>query len=306
MVEGIQLLQSLSDAISDLAERVSPSVVKVEMGRWGGSGVVWDKEGHVATANHVVGRRKSATVELQDGRSFEAKVVGRDPSSDIALLKIEATGLKPLELGDSEKVKSGEFVFALANSVGGRVSITSGIVTNPGRTIPGWWGVVVEGAIITDARLNPGYSGGPLVDAAGRMIGMNVAFASSRGIAVPANALSSTLEKLARDGRIKRAYLGVATEPISLPKEVVRAANLEEARGILVLSVESGSPASKAGIAIGDVILKMGGKPAGSMYDLHRMLDEQVIGKSTNLTVLRGGVPTELKVTPAEAKEWVE
>jgi len=285
---------------------VSPSVVKVEMGRWGGSGVVWDSEGHVLTANHVLGRRKSATIEFPDGRSFEAKVVGRDPSSDVALLKIEATGLAPIEVGDSQKVKSGQFVLALANSVGDRVSITSGIITNPGRTIPGWWGVVVEDAIITDARLNPGYSGGPLVDASGKMIGMNVAFAASRGVAVPISALKNTVAILSRDGKIRRAYLGIAAEPISLPKDLARAAGTGEEQGILVRSTEEGSPAAKAGITVGDILVKLGKDPVTSLYDLHRLLNDQVIGKSVSVSVLRGGVVKELKITPEEAREWNE
>src|SRR3989442_15216297 len=168
------------------------------MGRWGGRGVVWAKGGHLVTANHVVGRRTSVKVELQDGRSLEAKIVGRDPTSDVALLKVEATGLKPIEVGDSQPLKSGQFVLALANSLGSRVNITSGIVTNPSRTIPGWWGVVVEAAVITDARLNPGYSGGPLVDASGKMLGRNVAYASSRGIALPVSPLQEMAPKLTR------------------------------------------------------------------------------------------------------------
>ena len=299
-------MQSLSDAISGLAERVSPSVVKVEMGRWAGSGVVWDKEGHVVTANHVVGRRKSATVSLQDGRNLEAKIIGRDPTSDVALLKVDSDGLKPIEVGDSQAVKSGQFVLALANSLGSRVNITSGIVTNPSRTIPGWWGVVVEDAVITDARLNPGYSGGPLVDASGKMVGMNVAYASSRGIAVPASSLKGIVGKLSRDGKIRRAYLGIAPQPISLPKELERGAKLSQDGGILVLSTESGSPASKAGLSVGDIIVKIGDHPVAGVYDLHKALNEAVIGKSTGLWVLRGGVITELKVVPEEAREWNE
>jgi S1-C subfamily serine protease len=306
MEDGLQLLQSLSDAISGLAEQVSPSVVKVEMGRWGGSGVVWDKEGHVVTANHVVGRRSSAIVELQDGRRLEAKILGRDPTSDIAVLKVEATGLKPIEVGDSQPLKSGQFVLALANSLGSRVNITSGIVTNPSRTIPGWWGVVVEDAVITDARLNPGYSGGPLVDASGKMIGMNVAYASSRGIAVPVNTLKGIASKLSREGKIRRSYLGIAPEPISLPKELSKAAKLSQDQGILVLSTEPGSPASKAGAFVGDIIVSIGDHEVANLYELHKALDERLIGKTVSLRVLRGGVITELKVTPEEAKEWNE
>ena len=306
MEDDTQLLQSLSDAISGLAERVSPSVVKVEMGRWGGSGVLWDKEGHVVTANHVVGRRTSAKVELQDGRSLEAKIIGRDPTSDVALLKVEATGLKPIEVGDSQPLKSGQFVLALANSLGSRVNITSGIVTNPSRTIPGWWGVVVEDAVITDARLNPGYSGGPLVDASGKMIGMNVAYASSRGIAVPVSTLKGIASKLSREGKIRRSYLGIAPEPISLPKELSKAAKLSQNQGILVLSTEPGSPASKAGAFVGDIIVKIGDHEVANLYELRKALDEQLIGKTVSLRVLRGGVITELKVTPEEAKEWNE
>lgn len=297
-----QILQSLSDAIVGVAEKVAPSVVRVGSSGWvGGSGVVWSKDGYIVTSSHVVERLSVVEVGLKEGSSYEAKVIGRDPYSDIALLKIEANTLKPIELGDSEVLKVGQFVLAVANPFGQQPSATSGIVTSPNRTLRGWWGRIMENVIVTDAPLNPGYSGGPLVDAWGRMVGLNTAYISSRGIAIPVSTLKRVVDRLARDGSIKRAYLGIVSDAISLPKEIATQPQVNQERGMIVLSVSPESPAKAAGLAIGDVIVKFDQKPVTSIYDFHRLLTDEVIGKKTTLSILRAEKLMELTVSPSEA-----
>lgn len=297
------LLQSLSDAVADLAERISPSVVRVGDGRRQGTGIVWDSEGHILTADHVVGRADVLEVALHDGRRMEAKVVGRDPDNDLALLKVGAGGLVPLEAMNGRALRAGELVFAFANLAGKDPSVASGVVTSPSRGIQGWWGVMIEDAVITDAQLNPGYSGGPLVDAWGRLVGMNVACFSSRGVAVSAKTLKERAGRLVKDGRIRRGYLGIVAEPVALPEEIASKPEVGQETALLVRSVEAGTPAKAAGLTIGDVLVKFSGSPLTDIGDLHGLLSADVIGKSVPLTVLRGERTSDLTVTPKEAEE---
>jgi S1-C subfamily serine protease len=301
----LQILQSLSDATVEVVEKLAPSIVRVGAGgyRFGGSGIVWSKDGRIVTANHVVERFTEVEVGLpKEGKSLEGRVVGRDAYSDIALVKVEAGDLKPIELGDSESVKVGQFVLAFANPLGNQQpSVTSGIVTSARRSFGGGWGWrMMEDVVVTDAPLNPGYSGGPLVDAWGRMVGLNSAFVSSRGIAIQVNKVKTIAERLARDGRIKRGYLGIVSNEISLPEDLSSSAN--QGDGIILVSVEPGSPAKKAGLVIGDIILKFGQNPVTSTYDLHKLLTEEVIGKPTKVSVLRAEKLMDLTITPGEAR----
>ncbi len=301
--EGIQLLQSFSNAVAELAEKVSPSVVNINAGRRNGTGIVWSAEGHILTASHVLGRSESPTVILSDGKEVEAKVVGRDQYTDVALLKIDAQGLTPIQAGTSEDVKVGQFVLALANAFGKKASATSGIVTSQTRSMRGWWGVVIENAVVSDAKLNPGYSGGPLVDASGRLLGMNVAYFSGRGVAVSVDSLKETLSMLQKDGRVKKGFLGVVVEPIELPEELQKTPAIGQAEGLLVKAVDATSPAKSAGVAIGDIIVKLGDARATDEYELHKALSADTVGKPVSLWVLRGEKLTELKVTPKEAEQ---
>lgn len=301
--EAAQLLQSFSNAVAELADSVSPSVVNVNTGRRSGTGVVWDAEGHIVTANHVIGRATAPTVTLSDGKELQAKVVGRDMYTDVALLHVDADGLTPFEAGSAKDLKVGQFVLALADAFGRRASATSGIVTSHSRRMRGWWGAVIENAVVSDAKLNPGYSGGPLVDASGRMIGMNVAYFAGRGIAVSVDSLKEIVEKLSRDGRVKKGFLGVVVEPIELPDELAKRSEVGQGEALLVRAVDAQSPAKTAGVAIGDVILRLGDARASDEYELHRALSGEVVGKPSDLWVLRGEKLTGLKVTPKEAEE---
>lgn len=302
-IEGSQLLQSLSDAVSHLAEKVTPSVVNVNSGRRTGTGIVWSREGYVVTADHVVGRSDAPKVRLIDGRELEAKVVGRDPYVDVALLKLDADGLVPIQAADGNTLKVGQFTLAMANAFGQKPSATSGIVTSHGVSMRGFWGVHVEDAVVTDAKLNPGYSGGPLVDATGNLLGMNVAFFSGRGIALSTRALRESVETLSRDGGIRKGRLGVVVEPIELPEEIATGPGVNQQQGLLVRAVESRSPARTAGVAMGDIILRLGDAEATDEYRLQRALRGEAVGRPASLWVLRGEQLTELKITPEEAEE---
>jgi S1-C subfamily serine protease len=301
---GTALLQSLSDAVAELAERVSASVVTVGNGRRWGTGFVWSKEGHIVTANHVVGRAETLHVRLNNGTELDAKVMGRDSTNDVALLKIErSNGLVPLETIDGDGVRSGQLIFAFANPMGQRPSVTSGIVTSPSRNIRGWYGVAIENAVITDAQLNPGYSGGPLVDVSGKLVGMNVAYFSSRGIAVASETLKQSVSSLSDYGKIRRGYLGIIAEPIELPEELASKAEIGQESGLLVRSVEDDTPAKASGLTLGDIIVKLGDNKLEDLYDLQKVLTDKAVGATVSLWVLRGGKPTELKITPKEADE---
>ena len=298
----MQLLQSFSNAVTELAESVSPAVVNVNAGRRGGTGIVWSSDGLVVTASHVVGHSTGPTVVLNDGKELEARVVGRDPYTDIALLKVDASELTPVKVGSADGIRVGQFVLALANATGKKASATSGIITSHRRSMRGFWGVMIEDAVVSDAKLNPGYSGGPLVDASGNLLGMNVAYFAGRGIAVSVDLLKETVGKISKDGRVKNGFLGVIVEPVDLPEELAKSAEVGQNDGVLVRSVDAGSPARAAGVMMGDIILKLGDAPATDEYELHKALSGDVVGKTVALRILRAEKAVELQVTPREAE----
>ncbi len=297
------ILESISEAIVGVTERISPSVVQIGAGRWrGGTGTVWSKDGHIVTSNHVIGRMQEVEVGFNDGSKQTAKVVGRDPYSDIALLKVDSDNLTPVETGNSDTLKVGQFVLALANPFGRQPSATSGIVTNPAFSIRGPWGGM-DKVVVTDARLNPGYSGGPLIDAKGKIVGINAAYANNRGLSVPVNTVKTVVDKLMADGRIKRAYMGITADTIRLPEHLSNQNQVNQPNALIVYGVDQDSAAKKAGLAIGDVIIKLDGKPVETLVDLRALLDDKAIGRQVKLSVLRGEKLTELTITPTEAEE---
>jgi len=303
-------LVSFSEAIENVADKVSQSVVSVRSKtRGNGSGVVWTSDGLIVTCSHIVRKLDELEVSLSNGKSFPAKVIGNDPYSDIALLKIQANGkndsisLNPIEIGDSENLKAGQFVLALANPYGEYPSITEGIITSERSSLGGgWWGGITNNIVITDARLNPGYSGGPLVDVEGKMIGLNAAYVSSRGIAIRASKVRNITDQLAKYGAIKIAYLGVVTDEISLPREVGAQLKPSQEEGLMVLSVENDTPAKKAGLLLGDIIIGFDDQPIANIHDLRRqLLNQDVIGKSVKLAIIRGEKKSEITITPRES-----
>ncbi|MFL6440345.1 MAG: S1C family serine protease [Nitrososphaeraceae archaeon] len=309
-------LLSLSEEIERVADNVSRSIVSVHSrNRGNGSGVIWNVDGHIVTCSHIVGELDEVEVSLSNGKRYRAKVIGNDPYSDIALLKIEATNgkddilpLKPIEIADSENLKAGQFVLALANPYGEYPSITEGIITSERRSIrgveAGWrWAPadVMDNIVITDTRLNPGYSGGPLVNAEGKMIGLNVAYISSRGIAIRTNKVKNISKQLAKDGAIKLARLGIVTDQISLPPEVGAQLEPIQEEGLIVLSVKKETAAKKAGLLIGDIIVRFDDEPITKLHDLRRqLLKQDAIGKSVKLTIIRAEKKTELIIVPKE------
>ena len=298
-VGSLQILQSFSEAMTELAGKDGSSVVRVRSRRGFGSGVVWTEDGYVLTCSHVVGRASIVEVGLPKGPRLEARVVGHDPYLDMALLKVERTGLKPVEAGDSEGARVGQLVFAFANPFGGNPSTTSGIVTTAKASL-GWGPGAGEDVIVTDAPLNPGYSGGPLVDASGKMIGLNVAYANSRGISIPINAVKGTISSLISDGRVRMAHLGISTDVISFPKRLAEDARLDQEAGLLILEVEPDSPAKKAGLVVGDILVSFDSSPITSHNELYRRLTKDAIGKPIEIGILRAERLIRLTITPSE------
>jgi S1-C subfamily serine protease len=309
-------LLSLSEEIERVADNVSRSIVSVHSrNRGNGSGVIWNVDGHIVTCSHIVGELDEVEVSLSNGKRYRAKVIGNDPYSDIALLKIEATNgkddilpLKPIEIADSENLKAGQFVLALANPYGEYPSITEGIITSERRSIRGvgagcGWAPSdeMDNIVITDTRLNPGYSGGPLVDVQGKMIGLNVAYISFRGIAIRTNKVKNISEHLAKDGAIKIARLGIVTDHISLPPEVGAQLEPIQEEGLIVISVQKETAAKKAGLLIGDIIVRFDDEPITKLHDLRRqLLKKDAIGKSVKLAIIRAEKKTELIIVPEE------
>ena len=297
-INPLQLLKSLSDATAGLVRRLAPSIVNVNSTMTSGTGVVVNSDGYVVTCHHVLGR--SASIKIGSGEKiFEARTVGVDPYSDIALLKTEQKALKPIEIGDSDRLSPGQFVLALANPFNRQPTVTTGIITSIGATLRGWRGTAMENVIATDAKLNPGFSGGPLVDASGRMIGLNTAYVWSRGIAIPSNKVKNIADLLMSGGKIKRAYLGIVSNTVPIPLETAKQTHISQDAGVMVFSVEPGSPAKKGGLAMGDVIVKFNDRSVANFYDLPQLLTENLAGKNIKLSILRGEKLMELTVIPS-------
>lgn len=311
-------LLSLSQEIEHVADNISQSVVSIRSrNRGNGSGVIWNADGNIVTCSHIVGELNEVEVSLSNGKSYPAKVIGNDPYSDIALLKIEAANskddilpLKPIEIADSDNLKAGQFVLALANPYGEYPSITEGIITSERRSIRGeggrgagwqWAADVMDNIVITDTRLNPGYSGGPLVDVEGKMIGLNIAYISSRGIAIRTSKVKTISEQLTKDGAIKIARLGIVTDEISLPREVAAQLQPIQEEGLIVLSVKKDTAAKKAGLLIGDIIVRFDDQPITNIHDLRRqLLKRDAIGKSAKLAIIRAEKKTDIVIVPEE------
>src|SRR3989304_5315698 len=302
LVNPLEVLKSLSDATTALIQKISKSVVSVNSHMSRGTGIVLNKEGYIVTCNHVL--QGCSTVKIGQGeKSYAATIVGTDPYNDIALLKAEQGNFTPIELADSTKLNTGQYVLALANPFNRQQpTATTGIITNAEATIRQWRGTAMENVIATDAKLNPGFSGGPLIDTSGKMIGMNTAYVWSRGIAIPANKVKAIAERLIHGGKTKRAYLGIVSNTVMIPQELAEEADIDQETGVMVFSVERGSPAKKAGLAMGDVIVKFNGKPVTDFYDLPALLTDEVIGKQTTITILRGEQLATLTITPKEAE----
>ncbi len=267
-----------------------------------GSGVIITPDGTILTNNHVIDGATDIKVQLSDKREFVAKLVGADPKSDVAVLKIEGKDLPTLPLGDSSQLNVGDLIFAIGDPFGVGETATMGIVSATGRSQLGIEDY--ENFIQTDAAINPGNSGGPLVDSAGRVVGVNTAtILPAQGIcfAIGINTAKFVASRLLRDGRIRRSFIGVSAQTVPVHRRVVRFYDLPKESGALALSVEENSPAKRAGLRDGDIIVALEGKPVAGVDDLHRVLTDVRVGVSSTLTVLRLTEKLELKIVPEEA-----
>jgi S1-C subfamily serine protease len=306
VVNDDALLDAYSRAVTHAVEAVAPSVVSIDVqarsvqgrpGRRGGtgsgSGFVVAADGLILTNSHVVDGAGRVTVTLPDGRECDADTVGQDPHTDVAVLRISAPELTAAELGDSRTLRPGQLVIAIGNPYGFQHSVTAGVVSALGRSLRSRSGRLIEHVIQTDAALNPGNSGGPLVASDGRVVGVNTAIiASGQGLcfAVPISTVTAVLPSLLRDGRVRRGYLGLAGQSVPLLRRVTRFHRLAQAGGVLVTSLEANAPAAAAGIHEGDLIIGFDDQIVESLDDLHRLLTETRIGTTVTLTLLRDAV----------------
>jgi len=308
-----EALDAYSLAVTTVAERLSPSVANLRVSRrvrggrildGGGSGVVITPDGFTLTSAHVVARTAgSGRASFVDGRELEFEVVGSDPLSDLAVLRVDARDLVPAELGDAERLRVGQLVVAIGNPHGFTGSVTAGVVSALGRSLPTRSGAnvrVVDNVIQTDAALNPGNSGGALADGRGRVVGINTAVAGvGLGLAVPINAATRRIVgALMADGRFRRAYLGIAGGPRPLPPRLAR--ELGRKSGVEIAQVVEGGPADQAGMLSEDLIVELEGTPIESMDDLQRVVVSEVIGRAVRAKVVRAGRERELELVPAE------
>jgi len=307
------LLDAYSRAVVSAVEAVAPAVVSIDVhlrgekpgrrppGRAGsGSGFIFASDGLILTNSHVVDRAEMIDVRLADGREYRADLIGHDPDTDVAVVRISAPDLAAVAFGDSAALRPGQLVVAIGNPYGFQHSVTAGVVSALGRSLRARNGRLIEHVIQTDAALNPGNSGGPLVSSGGRVVGVNTAIiAGGQGLsfAVPISTVTTVLPALLRDGRVRRGYLGIAGQDVPLLRRVTRFHRLGQGGGVLVTSLEPGAPAHAAGLREGDIIVALDTQPVASIDDLHRLLTEERIGAAVTLGLLRGAERVEVRVT---------
>jgi len=300
-----EALDAYSNAVITVAERLAPSVANLRVSRGrragGGSAVVITPDGFMLTSAHVVeGSTRPGRASFVDGRELRFEVVGSDPHSDLAVVRADAADLVPAELGDAERLRVGQLVVAIGNPNGFAGSVTAGVISALGRSLPTGSGRIVDNVIQTDAALNPGNSGGALADGQGRVIGVNTAVAGvGLGLAVPVNAATrAILAALMTEGRFRRAYLGIAGGARPLPPRLAR--KLARASGVEVVQVADDSPAAAAGLRSEDLIVELDGAPIADVADLQRLMAVEKIGAAVSLKILRQGRELELSLVPAE------
>ena len=319
------ILDAYSKAVIRAAETVSPSVVNIEVRhrsrggatdprrpdemRGSGSGFIFTPDGFILTNSHVVHHAARLEATLSDGRRFQADLVGDDPATDLAVVRIAAGNLTPASLlvpaslGDSHAVRVGQLVIAIGNPYGFQCTVTAGVISALGRSLRSTSGRLIDSVIQTDAALNPGNSGGPLVTSRGDVIGVNTAvILPAQGIcfAIGINTAKFVAGRLIKDGRIRRGWIGVAGQDVSLPRRVVRFHDLPVESGILVASIEPGSPALRSGLLEGDVIVGFAGQPVAGVDALHRLLAEEKVGTRTPLTIMRRADKMSLEIVAEE------
>jgi len=310
------VLDAYSQAVTRVAEDVSPSVVKVEVAResrsrrrsggGSGSGFVVTEDGFILTNSHVVHAAPSIhsiEVRLLDGRKARATLVGDDPDTDLAVVRIGLSKLRPARLGDSGRLKVGQLVVAIGNPLGFQCTVTAGVVSALGRSLRSVSGRLIEGVVQTDAALNPGNSGGPLVASSGAVVGLATAvILGAQGIcfAIPSNTVEYVAGRLIKDGRIRRSQIGVRGQDVPLVTRLSRFHDISEAKAVLVVEVVTNSPAARAGIREGDFLFGFAGEKVSGIDDLHRLLTEERIGRPAEVELLRGTERKSIPIVPEE------
>jgi S1-C subfamily serine protease len=313
------VLDAYSRTVMTVAEQVSPAVVNIDVvharrprrgmtpqeARGNGSGFVITPDGYILTNSHVVHNASRIEVSLADGRKTQADLIGDDPDTDLAIIRIHADNLLPVKLGDSHAIRVGQLVVAIGNPYGFQATVTAGVVSALGRSLRSRSGRLINDVIQTDAALNPGNSGGPLVNSQGEVIGVNTAIIlPAQGIcfATAINTAKFVAAALIKDGKIRRGYIGVGGQTVPLQRRVIRFHELAVESGVLVLSTEPHSPAQRAGLTQGDVIVGFNDQPIAGIDDLHRSLTDGTIGTKVVLTVLRGAEQRSIEIVPEESR----
>jgi S1-C subfamily serine protease len=315
------LLDAYSHAVITASGKVSPAVVNIEVrhrsGRsagdartlpgvtGSGSGFIFTPDGFALTNSHVVQGAEQIDITLSDGRRHSAHLIGGDPDTDLAVIRVEAPLLNHTELGDSHRIRVGQLAIAVGNPYGFQCTVTAGVISALGRSLRSTSGRLIDNVIQTDAALNPGNSGGPLVNSRGEVIGVNTAIIrSAQGIcfAIGINTAKFIAGQLIKDGKIRRGFLGISGQNVELPRRVVRFHDLHTESGILVVAVEPGSPAQRASLAEGDVIIGYGDQTVRDIDDLHRLLVEEKVGIPMTLTFLRRGEKRTISVRAEESR----
>ena len=319
--DGSELLDAYSLAVTGVVERVGPAVVNVHMRRrthsrpgmapheveGTASGVIITPDGFIVTNSHVVEGAAEIGISLPDGTEFTAELIGKDPATDSALLRVPGSGLPAARLGDSARLKAGQLVIAIGNPLGFQSTVTAGVVSALGRSLRSRSGRLIENIIQTDAALNPGNSGGPLVDSQGMVVGINTAIIqAAQGIcfAIPVNTVRWVVTQLIREGRVVRGYLGISGQTIPLPTRVIRYYNLSCSSAVQVMGVAPGSPAGAAGLQQGDVIIFLNQRPVCGVDDIHRILTRDSIGQEMPVAVLKNWTTRlDLRIVPSSSPD---
>jgi S1-C subfamily serine protease len=307
------LLDAYSRTVMRVAEKVGPAVVAIEVepsrhsrrrGRGGGSGFLFTPDGFILTNSHVVHGSADIEVTLSGGRRFQGALIGDDPQTDLAVVRILAPDLVAAPLGDSSALHPGQMVVAIGNPYGFQWTVTAGVVSALGRSLRSQSGRLIDNIVQTDAALNPGNSGGPLANSRGEVIGVNTAvILPAQGIcfAIPSATALFVAQRLIRDGAIRRGWIGVGGQNVTLHRRLAFVHGLEGDGGVLVLGVEPGSPAARAGLREGDVVIHFGPQRVNGIDDLHRFLTEETVGKPAKLSLLRRDERIETEIAPVEA-----
>ncbi|HEX2172537.1 MAG TPA: trypsin-like peptidase domain-containing protein [Dehalococcoidia bacterium] len=294
------ILAAVSDSLAGAVERAGASVVRVDgRARQAASGVVWSAGGVIVTANHVVERDDNLSVVLPDGTSRPAKLAGRDPETDLALLRVEAQALTPIQPGPVPRLGHQALVVARP----GPLAVSSGVVSALDGGVRTWRGRRLEGLIRTDAAFYPGFSGGPVIDTAGRMIGLATShFGGATGVAIPFATVERVVTAIESGGQVRRGYLGLGSQPVALPESVRIRLGLSQETGLLVIHLEPGGPADRAGLLIGDILIGLDSRLIGSTEDLFGLLGPDRVGQSLPARVIRGGELHDLNVAIGERR----